>query len=536
MQFRWIAAAPLTLAVAVLGGCTVGPDFERPPWYSPASWFSRDDATTKTARSEPVPEPVDAHWWRLFGDPELTSLVDRVADANLDVRVATIRLAESRAQSGIARADAFPQLNGNASYTREKISDKGVAGFLGGGGAGGGSGGGGLGNSSGNANTNSANGLGGRQGGVPLGNRKSQIPPFDLWQYGIDASWELDLWGRVRRSVESADASVLQSAENRRNMLLSSIAEVARDYIMLRGTQAQLDIARQNLKTAQQSLQLTQERAAGGLTTDLDVANARAQVNTTASQIPTLEQQEASQINAISLLIGQEPHALAGELIQPRPVPPVPPRVPVGLPSELARRRPDIRQAEAQLHSATADVGVAVASFYPSVTLSGSLGIQALQFKDLATWDARNYAFGPSITLPIFQGGRLTATLELRKAQQQEAAVAYQRTVLNAWHEVDNALTAYQTEQRRRDLLIQAVADNRRALGLAQSRYAQGITDFLQVLDAQRNLLSSQQQLADSTTTVSANLVALYKALGGGWEGAYPDQPGVKEASSAGAT
>jgi NodT family efflux transporter outer membrane factor (OMF) lipoprotein len=194
----------------------------------------------------------------------------------------------------------------------------------------------------------------------------------------------------------------------------------------------------------------------------------------------------------------------------------------VGLPSELARRRPDIRQAEAQLHAATADIGVAVANFYPSVTLSGSVGLQSVQPWQMFNLNARNYAFGPGITVPIFQGGQLRATLELRKAQQQEAAVNYQKTVLQAWHDVDNALTAYRTEQARRDQLIQAVAQNERALGLAQSRYQDGVADFLQVLTTQQNLLSTQQQLAIATTNVSANLVALYKALGGGWETQLP--------------
>ena len=500
-------------------GCTVGPDFEQPAWYSPASWSGEGRAAPKkSAISEPVVEPVDPRWWALFHDPVLTSLEQRVADANLDVRVATIRLAESRNQRGIAAADFFPKLNGNASYTREKISDRGVAGLFGGG-----AGGAGAGTSA----TMGANGLGGRQGGIPSsatgGSGSRGIPPFDIWQYGFDSSWELDLWGRVRRSVESADATVNVSAEMRRDTLLQSLAEVARDYVQLRGIQTQLRIARENVASQRQSLKLTQERATGGLGTDLDVANAAAQVQSTAAQVPQLEQQEAQLVNAISLLLGLEPQALRAELETPRPVPPVPPRVPVGIPSELARRRPDIRQAEAQLHVATADIGVAVASFYPTVSLSGSAGLQGLQLKDLGSWNALNYSFGPSVTLPIFQGGRLKATLELRRAQQQEAAVSYQRTVLSAWHEVDNALTGYRTEQARRALLAQAVADNRRAVGLARDRYQQGIADFLQVLDSQRALLAAELTLAQSTTTVSANLVALYKTLGGGWESEYPE-------------
>ncbi|MFI4982985.1 MAG: efflux transporter outer membrane subunit, partial [Nevskiales bacterium] len=303
---------------------------------------------------------------------------------------------------------------------------------------------------------------------------------------------------------------------------LSSLAEVARDYIMLRGVQEQLHIARDNVHTAEQSLQLTQQRAAGGVTTDLDVANASAQVRSTAAEIPRLEQQEAADINALSLLLGQPPNALRAELEEPKLVPPVPPRVPVGVPSELARRRPDVVEAEAQLHAATATIGVAVAAFYPSVTLSGSLGLQSLQPWHMFDLNSRMYAAGPGITIPIFQGGQLKATLNLREAQQEEAAVNYQKTVLQAWHDVDNALTAYQTEQARRDQLVLAVAENQRALVLAQSRYEQGVADFLSVLDAERNLLSTQQQLADSTTTVSANLVALYKALGGGWETDLP--------------
>jgi NodT family efflux transporter outer membrane factor (OMF) lipoprotein len=206
--------------------------------------------------------------------------------------------------------------------------------------------------------------------------------------------------------------------------------------------------------------------------------------------------------------------------------------VPVGLPSELARRRPDIRQAEAQLHAATADIGVAVADFYPSLTLNGSVGLQSLQFAHVFDLNSRNYGLGPGLTIPLFQGGQLRAQLQLREAQQQEAAINYQKTVLQAWHDVDNALTAYRTEQQRRQQLIQAVAENRRALGLAQSRYQQGVSDFLTVLDAERSLLATQQQLADSTTAVSANLVAIYKALGGGWE---TDMPLATQAARSGA-
>jgi NodT family efflux transporter outer membrane factor (OMF) lipoprotein len=498
----------LALGLLALGACTVGPDYKSPGWTAPGSWFSRRPDLPKPGPSVPVAEPMDAEWWTLFRDPQLTSLERRVVAQNLDVRTAAVRIAEARAQLGIARASLFPNINGNGSYTREKASNEGVfTAFPGASGSA---------SSPGTSASGAAGTLG--AGGIPA----SGIPPFDIYQYGLSASWELDLWGRVRRSVESAQASELASVEAQRGVLLSALADVARDYMQLRGAQLRLAIARENLQSSEQSLQLTQQRAAGGVTTDLDVANASAQVHTISAEIPGLEQQAASLINALSLLLGQPPNALRADLEQAKPVPPVPPEVPVGLPGELVRRRPDIRQAEAQLHAATADIGVAVANFYPTVTLNGSVGFQALQWNTLWDLNARQYSFGPGISVPIFQGGQLRSTLQLRKAQQQEAAIAWQKALLQAWHDVDNALTAYRTEQARRDQLSAAVEQNRRALGLAQSRYQQGVTSFLDVLDAQRSLLATQQSLADATTTVSTNLVALYRALGGGWETDLP--------------
>ena len=331
------------------------------------------------------------------------------------------------------------------------------------------------------------------------------------------------MWGKIRRSVEAAGATAQASEEARRGVLLTNLAEVARDYITLRGVQTQLRIARDNARIAQDSLKLTLQRAEGGMTTTLDVATAQAQLSTTLAQIPSLEQQEAQLINALSLLLGMPPNGLRAQLQTPRAVPPVPPRVPIGLPSELARRRPDVREAEARLHAATASIGVARAAFFPSVTLSGSVGLQAIQLAPLFGLNARQYAFGPGVTVPIFENGRLKATLHLTEAQQKEAALSYQQTVLQALHEVDNALTAYRSEQARRQQLIDAVTQNRRALELATARYAQGVSDFLTVLDAQRTLLVNELQLSDSTTLVSNNLVALYKALGGGWEADLPE-------------
>jgi len=499
-----LAVAAGLVSATVLAGCTVGPDFDRPAWTSPASWFGGPKEAVRRPPSIPVGEPVDAEWWTLFHDRVLTGLERRVAAENLDVRVAALRFTESRAQLGVARASLFPTLGGNASYVRQQASNNGIFAVI--------------------PSAAGATGASGASGTSTGGVQGHGLQPFDLFQGGFDASWEVDLWGGVRRSVESATASSEAANEAKRSALLSSLAEVARDYIQLRGTQTQLKIARDNVRTARQSLNLTQQRAAGGVTTDLDVANASAQLRSTLAQIPTLEQREAQLINALSLLLGQPPNALHAELATSAPIPPVPPRVPVGVPSELARRRPDVRQAEAQLHAATADIGVAQANFYPSLNLTGSFGLQSLQFGKVFNIQSKQYAVGPGLTIPIFEGGQLRSTLQLREAQQQEAAVNFQKTVLQAFHDVDNALTAYQAEQARRDELVRAVTDNQHALVLAQSRYQQGVADFLTVLDAERSLLAAQQQLADSTATVSSNLVALYKALGGGWETDMPEK------------
>jgi len=487
------------LAVGFLvGGCAVGPNFESPSAWSPLSWFRSTKTERPTAKiSMAVAEPVDVAWWEVLHDPELNSLMRRVWGENLDVRTAELRLAEARSERGVTQAGLYPTANANASYTRERPSTQGVLSLLS------------------PSPTTQSNGLGGRTGGLP---NSTGLGAFDLFQGGFDATWELDLWGRVRRQVESADAQIDASQEAGRQALLTGLAELARNYVQLRGLQESERIVRRNLATAQEAVRLASERFKGGLGTDLDVAQARAQLEATGAALPQVEQQELTTINAISLLLGEAPGALAAELQTSKPVPPVPPEVPIGLPSELARRRPDIRQAEANLHAATASIGAAEADFYPRITLSGSFALQATQFRNLFGWDARTYGLGPSITLPIFEGGRLRRTLELRQGQQQEAAVIYRKTVLQAFHDVDNALIAYRTDQLRRDRIAAEVAQSRRALGLANDRYKNGLSDYLEVLTAQRTLLGAEQDLATATATVTTDLIALYKALGGGWE------------------
>ena len=488
-------------ALLLLAGCTVGPNYESPATWSPASWFRTTRTETATAKvSLPVAEPIDVEWWSVLHDPQLTALMHRVANTNLDVRAADLRLAQSRAQRGVTAAAGYPTLNGNGSYTREQPSKLGVISLLSG---------------SGSSMATQSNGLGGTSNAFQ---NTAGIGAFDLFQAGFDASWELDLWGKVRRQVESASAQVEASTEARRNTLLTSLAELARNYVQLRGLQESERIVRSNLASAQQAASLTDRRVRGGLATDLDLANARAQAEATAAALPQIEAQELQAINAISFLLGEAPGAMAAELETQKPLPPVPPTVPIGVPSDLARRRPDIRQADAQLHAATADVGTAEANFYPSVTLSGSVALQATQFSRAFDLNALTYGIGPSVSIPIFEGGRLTRTLELRKEQAKEAAVTYQKTVLQAFHDVDNALIAYRTDQLRRERLLAQAAQSRRAYQIATERYKSGLSDFLEVLTAQRTLLQAEQDLASATTTVSTDLIMLYKALGGGWE------------------
>ncbi len=496
-------------AASLLAGCTVGPDFHTPRPWAPQSFASlhRGAPGGEAGASLPEPAPPDPAWWNIFGDRELSAIEARIARSNLSVREATFRLVESRAQRQVAAAALYPSLTGTGSYMREKLPDRVVRR--------------GIDDALDGVPANGAINNGTLAGARTFANGTT-IPAVDLWRDEIDASYELDLWGSVRRNVEAAGAQLESSADARRSSLISAEAEAARDYVQLRSLQAQLAIQQNNAKTASDTLTLTQQRFTGGLTTDLDVQNARSQLASTESQIPSLESEVSQQINALSLLLGEPPQALAGELATAAPVPPVPPRVPVGLPSELVLRRPDVRQAADNLHAATAQVGVAIAAFYPQVTLTGNLNEIALQFSDLFTWQSHGFALGPSVTLPLFTGGRLRGQLRLNRAEQAEAAVSYEQAVLQAWHDVDNALTAYGAEQRRHDGLQTAVDAAQAAFTLAQEQYAHGLVNFLNVLDAERTLLAAQQQAVVSVGTVSSDLVQLYTALGGGWEQTFP--------------
>jgi len=340
----------------------------------------------------------------------------------------------------------------------------------------------------------------------------------DLYRAGLDATWELDIFGGVRRDIEAAEADIQSAIEDRRDVLVTLVAEVGLDYTDLRGIQRQIEIARNNLQAQQRSAELTRQRNAIGFVSRLDVVNAEALVASTASQIPVLEAAERQTIYALSVLLGMEPGALLEELSRQAPIPAAPPVVPIGLPSDLLRRRPDIRRADAQLHAATARIGVATADLFPKFSLTGSIGLQGNKPASLFTWGDRFWSVVPSVSSPLFDAGRIRSNIEVQNALQEQALLAYRSTILLAWQDVENALIAYAKEQEHRTALAAAVAANRQAVDLATQLYRQGQTDFLNVLSAQRSLYASEDALVQSDRTVATNLIALYKALGGGWE------------------
>lgn len=487
----------LGVLMPLVAGCTVGPDFIPPQANTIAIWtgmaLSMPSGATTTIDATPANE---GSWWAAFRDPELSSLIDSAASANFDIREAAFRIAEARSQLAVAKADQYPALAGDASYTRERFSEKTAQGSL----------------------FSKIGSLGSALAGGAGASLPSFPNPYDQFQVGFDASWEPDLFGRVRRSVEAANADMLASVEDSHEVLVSLESEVARNYIDLRGAQLKLAVARENVATQRDVLTLARQRRQAGLSNELDVSNAASQATSTESQLPVLERQIAVDINQISQLLAREPAALQSELGSERPVPPTPPQIGIGLPGDLVRRRPDIRAAEARLHAATARIGVATADLFPSLKFNAELGTQAEHALDLANWASRFYNIGPSLQLPIFEGGRLKATLRLQDVREEEAAVTYAKTVLTAVHDVENALVTFNNEERRHQSLESTVAENRNALDIARQRYAGGVTTFLDVLSAERTLEQNETALADGTSALSTDIVALYKALGGGWQ------------------
>ena len=465
------------LCLLTASGCMVGPNFQPPKASVPPGWTGTTTAPATAPASQPATgaAPADlARWWTTFDDPTLNSLVDRAIQSNLDLRQAEARLLQARAARGVAFSALRPTLNANASFLRSRTGSVTPAGPV-----------------------------------ASTGN---------LWQFGLDAAWEIDAFGGLRRNLESADAGIQAAIEDRRDTLVTLLGEVALDYIQLRGFQQQIVIAQDNLKAQRHTAELTRQRKLGGFVSALDVANADALVATTASTIPVLEASAGQAIYSLSVLLAKEPAALVKELTPPSRIPATVPAIPLGLPSDLLRRRPDIRRAEAQLHAATAQIGVATADLFPKFNLAGSGAFQANKIGSLTDFASRMWAINPSASWTLLDAGGIRSNIDLQTAIMQQALLTYQQTVLTALQDVENALIAYAKEQEHYKVLAEAVAANRKAVQLATTLYVQGLTDFLSVLDSQRSLFASEDAQVQSARNLSTDLVALYKALGGGWD------------------
>jgi NodT family efflux transporter outer membrane factor (OMF) lipoprotein len=482
-----VAAVAGPLCMVAPSGCAVGPDIVGADAKAPPSWHDAS-AVQSGDRISTAADP-DPKWWLAFNDPTLSTLIERATHGNPDFQIAVIRVAEARASAQSAVAAGLPTLSGSSSFTRAGVGN----GLFGG-----------------------ASGAGGSSD--LSGVLSTLSKPIDLYQGSLDASWQLDLFGKVRRSVEAADAAAAAAIGNRDDALVTLEAEVAQTYARLRAAQASRQTAQSDFETEQQVVTLTEARATHGLVTDLDVENARTTLGATEASIAQYDQQIDAALNGLAVLVGEAPGALDAELTETAPIPQAPPLVPVGLPSSLARRRPDIRVAEANLHQQTAEVGVAVAQFYPDISLSGQVGVVGTRPNDLTRWANNFYDFGPKISLPIFEGGKLRANLNLAKADQAEAAVEYRKTVLNALEDVENALSAYRTELRRHRALEKTVAAQTAALEIARAQYSHGVSTFIDVLTAENGLAQQHQALIQSTLALTTDVVNLYKALGGGWQ------------------
>ena len=469
---------PCTLLIA-LAGCAVGPNYKPPDIQMPANWVS-PTAVAAVASTQPSVavegEAFDiARWWTAFNDPVLDSLIQRALDTNLDLQIATSRVRAARAARRIAQSGLLPTLDASAAYRRS----------------------------------------GDGRGGSNVGGSER-----DLYSAGLDAAWELDVFGGVRRGVEASTADLRATIEDQRAIRVTLASEVALNYLDYRGLQRQLAISRDNLVTQQRSLDVTRRRQGAGFESGLDVANAQASVASTESQIPLQVAAIRQVAHALAVLLGLEPGALLEELETEAPIPVTPPEVPVGLPSDLLRRRPDIRRAEATLHAETARLGVAIADLYPRFVLNGGVGLSGDNIGALTNRNYYNWSIGPSISWPLFQGGRIRANIAIQSEAQRQAFIQYHAVILTALQEVENALVALVAEQQHRRSLVTAVEAERKAVDLSQRLYTQGEIEFVTLLVAQRALYSSEDALVQSDRSVAQNLVALYKALGGGWEGA----------------
>lgn len=467
------------LVTAALSGCAVGPNYHRPTTHV-AQQFPTTRAAGTTARESPASSGIYSHaptqteFWKQFNDPVLNSMVSDSLTANYDLRIALGRLVQARALRNESLFDLAPTVTASGGYTKQRtpaVED-------------------------------------------PFGG------PYitKLYDAGFDATWELDFFGGVRRGIQARNAQLEGEVANLHDAQVSVIAEVARNYFELRGEQTQLAVARANVKNQQQVLALAQAELQAGSGTDLDVARAQSQLSTTLSTIGPLEAEVSRSIHRLSVLTGRDPDALTGVLSAPHALPPLPPIVPVGTPEELLRRRADIRAAERNLAASTALVGVAVSNLFPKVTFTGSFGYAAAEPAYMGSSASRSYMIGPGITWAAFDLGRVRAQVAGARAGAVIALDQYHETVLNALEETEDALVTHARDRDQLQHAQDAARASATAAKLAEIRYKGGMVDFLSVLDAERTELQTQDALAQSRTEAATSLIAVYKALGGGWE------------------
>jgi multidrug efflux system outer membrane protein len=456
------------LVSALLGACAVGPNYKRPVTPVPPQFVNAGEPGFTGA-------DVEAKFWTLFNDPRLDRLIDDSLLANKDLQRARANLRASRAARRLAGFDLFPTVTATAGYTKLRESRNQLPAII------------------------------------------SKDRTLDDADVGFDAFWELDFFGRVRRGIEAARAEEQASAASLRDVQVTVTAEVARNYFVLRGLQEQLAVAVRNADNQDQTWKLTRVRLEAGRGTELDSARAEAQLKTTLASVPPLQASIATTVYRLSVLTGGLPDALSAELQPPEPLRALPALNAVGDPATLLRRRPDIRVAERSLAASTARIGVAVGDLFPKVTFTGSVGYNATTFGGLGKQGSDSYSIRPAISWAAFDLGRVGTRIRMAHAQADANLAAYESSVLGALEETEGALITYGRAQSRRDLLTQAAAASERAAELARQRFQGGLTDFVNVLEAERDALSVQDSLAQSHTQTATALVAVYKALGGGW-------------------
>ncbi len=475
-------AAFAVTTVLILSGCAVGPDYQAPQPRTPASYTS--DAAVTPPPGTPSQHTV-ARWWTIFGDSQLNQLIAEAGASNLDLRIAAARVREVRAEASVVRSSLLPQVNGSGGFGRGRLSENSLAG------------------------------------------EQVDAAGQDLTQNnaiaGLDLNWEVDLFGGRRRALEAARADIGAAEAAEWGVRISLFAEVGLHYLELRGRQKQLDVARANLRSKESTLALTQDRQRAVLASDLDVARAESQAANTRSQMPLVEESIVRTIHRLGVLLGRTPTELMDRLSPAGPLPSPIPVIPVGLPSDLLRRRPDILLAERELAASTARVGVATADLFPKFYLTGAAGLQSVEASDFFTGGSRFWSIGPTIQWPVFSAGRIRNRIQARNAREEQAALHYEKTVLTSLEEVENAMVGYGKELQRQQALSDAESSSRRAVDLANQRYRSGLVDFLSVLEAERSRYQLQEQLVGVELSLQQRLVRLYRALGGGWSPTSPD-------------